>query len=91
MPSANKILYFFSSALATSISVGLLGFGMSTTWTHATMECAADMANVTFGNGSATITLDLFELVSVRRSCPVIGRAPETFQGKNERTSTSKK
>ena len=82
MPSSTKILYFFSSALASSISVGLLGFSLSTTWTHGTMDCAADAANATFGNGTAAITVELFDLISERTSCPVIGRAPEPFQGK---------
>ncbi|XP_056433449.1 clarin-3 [Gadus chalcogrammus] len=80
MPSATKILYFFSSALASSISVGLLGFSMSTTWTRATMECAADSANTTFANGTATITLDLFDMISERTSCPAIGSRPEEFK-----------
>ncbi|CAL8307096.1 unnamed protein product [Boreogadus saida] len=76
----HQILYFFSSGPGLLHLVGLLGFSMSTTWTHATMECAADSANATFANGTATITLDLFDMISERKSCPSIGRRPEEFK-----------
>ncbi|CAL8304712.1 unnamed protein product [Lota lota] len=80
MPSIAKVILFFSSAKATAISVGLLGFCMSTTWFHASMDCAAGASNATFENGSATITVGLFDLISERKSCPSIGRDPEFFK-----------
>ncbi|KAM4716272.1 clarin-3 [Anableps anableps] len=67
MPSYTKILYFLFSALLTSVSIGLLGFAMSTTWSRTTMDCTGT------GNGSAEITMGLFSGELVRLSCPSFG------------------
>ncbi|XP_061763528.1 clarin-3 [Nerophis ophidion] len=71
MPSTSKTLYFTSSALATAISVGILGFAMSTEWATKTMICARGTGN--FFNGSATITLELFDAKLERDICPLFG------------------
>ncbi|XP_028332506.1 clarin-3 [Gouania willdenowi] len=71
MPSIEKILYFMSSGLVTSISVGLLGFGMSEQWAEATMSCAR--GGTGFFNGSAVIILDLFNGTLQRNFCPGFG------------------
>lgn len=72
-----------SSALATAISVGVLGFCMSIRWAKMTVDCAS--GNNTFFNGSATLNLDLFEGVLERSFCPFF--LPEaTFQGNSPRS-----
>ncbi|XP_005919553.1 clarin-3 [Haplochromis burtoni] len=77
MPSTKKTLHFISSALATSISVGIIGYGMSTKWVITTMECAQKASGLY--NGSAEITLTLFDGILERSSCPFFG-ATDTFQ-----------
>lgn len=66
-----------SSALVTAISVGVLGFSMSTTWAEVTMACAPS-GNGLF-NGTAEIKFELFDGTLVRTSCPFYGR-DEPFQ-----------
>lgn len=70
MPSRQKILYFMACACSTSISVGLLGFGMSQSWATSQLDCSR--GNYTF-DGEATITWDLFSGVFDRINCPLIG------------------
>ncbi|XP_020500371.2 clarin-3 [Labrus bergylta] len=71
MPSTKKILHFMSSALVTAISVGLLGFSMSTQWSTTTLECSRPGSGVF--NGSAVVKLDLFSGNVERTSCPSFG------------------
>ncbi|KAK5906128.1 hypothetical protein CgunFtcFv8_002019 [Champsocephalus gunnari] len=71
MPSTTKTLLFLSSALATSISVGVLGYCMSTQWAETTMECTRSGA--VFSNGSALITWKLFVGDLNRDYCPFFG------------------
>ncbi|XP_026988570.1 clarin-3 [Tachysurus fulvidraco] len=68
MPSAEKILYFLSSALLTVIGVALLGYGMSAEWSSSAMACSPPENN--FFNGSATIRLGLFEGQEYHYACP---------------------
>ncbi|KAM7381440.1 hypothetical protein PAMA_012327 [Pampus argenteus] len=68
MPSVTKILYYMFSALLSSISLGLMGYAMSTQWTTITMECGRDLFN-----GSAIIDMDLFRGILNRISCPSYG------------------
>ncbi|XP_029934174.1 clarin-3 [Myripristis murdjan] len=77
MPSRKKTLHFLSSALVTSVSVGILGYAMSTTWAAATMDCAPS-GNVLF-NGTAVIEFKLFNGSWNRINCPFFGR-DEKFQ-----------
>ncbi|XP_070847580.1 clarin-3 [Chaetodon trifascialis] len=78
MPSTKKTIYFMSSALVTAIAIGILGFAMSTEWAKMTMKCGKDSDNL---NGTAVITLKLFQGDLVRVSCPVFGNPqPEIFQ-----------
>uniref|UniRef100_A0A147B2R9 Clarin-3 n=1 Tax=Fundulus heteroclitus TaxID=8078 RepID=A0A147B2R9_FUNHE len=74
MPSGTKTLYFMFSAMLTAISVGLLGYAMSTKWSKTTMECSGLVTN----NGTAEITLGLFNGILVRDSCPGFGNQ-DTF------------
>lgn len=67
MPSTKKTLHFISSALVTAISVGLMGFAMSTQWAKTTIECAR--AETDAFNGSAEIFLGLFQGRVVRVNC----------------------
>ncbi|XP_077595478.1 clarin-3 [Stigmatopora nigra] len=77
MPSTTKTLYFLSSALVTSISVGILGFAMSTSWATKTMECDRDGSGIF--DGSAAVTLELFEGRLERTFCPLF-EPPVDFQ-----------
>ncbi|XP_071764058.1 clarin-3 [Centroberyx gerrardi] len=71
MPSTKKTLHFMSSALVTSISVAVLGYAMSTQWVKTTMECAP--SGYELFNGTAVVTLGLFEGNSTRTACPFFG------------------
>uniref|UniRef100_A0A8C2XPZ0 Clarin 3 n=2 Tax=Cyclopterus lumpus TaxID=8103 RepID=A0A8C2XPZ0_CYCLU len=71
MPSLNKILLFLSSALATAISVLVLGFSMSIQWVETTMDCTSSGSS--FSNGSAVVTLSLFDGTMTRIHCPFFG------------------
>nr|XP_046233447.1 clarin-3 [Scatophagus argus] len=71
MPSFKKTLHFLSSALATSISIGLLGFAMSAQWSKTTMICARSGTGLF--NGTAVVTLELFGGNLQRSSCPSFG------------------
>ncbi|XP_051273638.1 clarin-3 [Dicentrarchus labrax] len=71
MPSIKKILHFMSSAWVTAISVGILGYGMSTDWSKTTMECARRGSD--FFNGTAELTLELFSGNLERTFCPSFG------------------
>lgn len=78
MPSLVKTLHFLFSATVTAISVGLLGFAMSRKWAYTFMECAA--SNSDQFNGTAEITMTLFDGALKRESCPSFGNQ-ETFKG----------
>lgn len=71
MPSIEKTLHFMSSALATAISVAVLGYGMSTQWAKVTVNCA--LGGSGFFNGTAEITLNFFNGTIERFSCPLFG------------------
>ncbi|MEQ2275045.1 hypothetical protein XENORESO_019017 [Xenotaenia resolanae] len=73
MPSGTKSLHFLLSALLTAISAALLGYAMSTNWSKSTMDCTGIGTN----NGSAAITMGLFEGLLVRDSCPSFGSQSE--------------
>lgn len=70
MPSTKKTLHFTSSALVVAVSVGLLGYGMSTQWATSIVTCGRDIALV---NGSADINIGLFEGRLIRIDCPYYG------------------
>ncbi|XP_077359917.1 clarin-3 [Festucalex cinctus] len=71
MPSTTKILHFLSSALVTCIAVGVLGFAMSTAWATKSLVC--DREGSGFFNGSAAVTLELFDGRLEREICPLFG------------------
>ncbi|XP_029384182.1 clarin-3 [Echeneis naucrates] len=71
MPSTSKTLYYTSCALLTSISVGLMGYAMSREWVRLSMDCSREEINLF--NGSATITLELFNGNLNRVFCPTFG------------------
>ncbi|XP_022049860.1 clarin-3 [Acanthochromis polyacanthus] len=74
MPSTEKTLHFVSSALVTAIAVGLLGYSMSDDWTVIKMECATNS-----NNGTATITVGLFNGKMDRFFCPVFGNSDADY------------
>lgn len=78
MPSIQKMLFFISSALVTAVSVGLLGYGMSANWATTTIECARSGSG--HFNGSAKITMTLFNGTVLRTFCPFGGS--DRFDGK---------
>lgn len=71
MPSTKKTLHYLSSALLTSVSVGLLGFAISTQWASSSMSCA--LGGSEHFNGSAVIDLALFRGLLVKDYCPLFG------------------
>ncbi|XP_037609969.1 clarin-3 [Sebastes umbrosus] len=77
MPSTQKTLHFLCSKLVTVISVGVLGFCMSTKWSETTMECT--QVGTDFSNGSAVVTLEVFYGIVDRDHCPSFGGL-DTFQ-----------
>lgn len=77
MPSLTKTLHYIASALVTSISVAVLGFAMSTWWAKSTMECAR--AGSEIFNGTAEVTLGLFDGILTRSFCPSFGNT-DVFQ-----------
>ncbi|KAF7705549.1 clarin-3 [Silurus meridionalis] len=68
MPSAEKILYFLSSAVLSVVGVAVLGYGMSAEWASSTLACSPT-ENDLF-NGSATIRMGLFNGKEIKISCP---------------------
>ncbi|KAM3592767.1 uncharacterized protein V6R79_024812 [Siganus canaliculatus] len=73
MPSTQKIRYFLSSAVAVAISVGILGFAMSTSWSKTTVQCALNISSY------AIVTLEPFGGRVDRVGCPPL--APDdTFE-----------
>lgn len=78
MPSTKKTIHFLSSALVTTVSVGVLGFGLSTVWAKATMDCAR--TDVGLFNGSAQIIFSFFNGTAIRDSCPSFGDSDQ-FEG----------
>ncbi|XP_054898808.1 clarin-3 [Poeciliopsis prolifica] len=75
MPSLKKTLFFLLSAMLTAISIGLLGYAMSTTWSTTIMDCEGFGSN----NGSAEITMGLFNGKLIRNTCPSFG-SEEKFE-----------
>lgn len=86
MPSAEKILYYLSSALLTVIAVALLGYGMSAEWSSSAMACSPPENN--FFNGSATIRLGLFEGEEFHYACPRFASDVNKVFGKLMRLNT---
>ncbi|KAF7667143.1 hypothetical protein LDENG_00076990 [Lucifuga dentata] len=78
MPSTAKTIHFMSSALVTSISVAILGYGMSAKWAQISMDCG-QRGSETF-SGNAKITMDLFNGNLNRQSCPVVGGGDLPFE-----------
>lgn len=72
------MLYYLSSTLVTAIAVGVLGYGMSTEWATASMDCARNKNDSS--NGTAVVTLELFDGTLERFDCPFTGK-PDDFQG----------
>lgn len=84
MPSIVKTLHFLLSALITAISVGLLGFAMSTKWSQTSMDCAESGSSLY--NGTANIEMTLFNGELNRVSCPTFGGV-DKFEGNIPRAS----
>ncbi|XP_058477207.1 clarin-3 [Solea solea] len=76
MPSTKKTLFFLSSALATALSIGVMGFSMSTVWAETAMECSR--GNDIF-NGTGIITFQLFVGIFDGESCPSFEKI-QTFE-----------
>ncbi|XP_053709606.1 clarin-3 [Synchiropus splendidus] len=68
MPSTKKTLHYIASALISSISVGILGFAMSTQWVEIGLQC--DREGSGLFNGSAVVNLDIFNGKLERTMCP---------------------
>ncbi|KAM9831194.1 clarin-3 [Neosynchiropus ocellatus] len=68
MPSTKKTIHYISSALISSIAVGILGFAMSTQWAEIGLQC--DRGGSGIFNGSAVVNLDIFNGNLERTMCP---------------------
>lgn len=80
MPSAEKILYFLSSAMLSMVGVAVLGYGMSAEWASSTMDCSPLGSNQF--NGSATIQMGLFNGKQLKDSCPWFSGDENKISGK---------
>lgn len=78
MPSRKKTLYFLSSTLVTAISVGVLGYGLSTNWAKVTMDCARSDTNLF--EGKAEVIYTFFYGILTRDDCPSFGNS-NNFDG----------
>lgn len=78
MPSGKKTIYFLSSAVVTSIAVGVLGYGLSTDWAEINMDCAR--ADSDLFNGTAQVLYKFFNGYISRTQCPSFGNQL-TFEG----------
>ncbi|XP_048025716.1 clarin-3 [Megalobrama amblycephala] len=75
MPSTEKLLHFLSSSFLCVGGVILLGYGMSTDWAEAEMECAPMDSNEF--NGSSSLKIGLFNGTESKISCPRISKYNE--------------
>lgn len=78
MPSRKKTIHYSSSALVTSIAVGVLGYGLSAEWAKADMDCARTDYGVF--NGTALVIYKFFNGNITRTFCPSFGNV-NTFDG----------
>lgn len=79
MPSTEKLLHFLSSSFLCVGGVILLGYGMSTDWAEAEMECAPMDSNEF--KGSSSLKIGLFNGTESKISCPRISKYNEKVPG----------
>ncbi|XP_056325554.1 clarin-3 [Danio aesculapii] len=78
MPSSKKLLHFLSSAFLCGAGVAVLGYGMSTNWASARMECAP-LDSKDF-NGSSHLEIGLFNGTESKLKCPRIDKLGQNVQ-----------
>uniref|UniRef100_A0A8C1XR90 Clarin 3 n=1 Tax=Cyprinus carpio TaxID=7962 RepID=A0A8C1XR90_CYPCA len=72
MPSSKKLAHFLSSAALCTAGVAVLGFGMSTDWAEAVLDCAPiDSGEF---SGSSSLQIGLFNGTETKISCPRIDK-----------------
>ncbi|XP_043109167.1 clarin-3 [Puntigrus tetrazona] len=79
MPSGKKLAHFFSSAALCAAGVVVLGFGMSTDWADAVLDCAPPGGEF---DGTSSLTTGLFNGTETKIRCPRIdspGKAVDVF------------
>ncbi|XP_016314050.1 clarin-3 [Sinocyclocheilus anshuiensis] len=72
MPSSKKLAHFLSSAALCAAGVAVLGFGMSTNWAQAAMDCAP-IDSEEF-SGSSSLQIGLFNGTETKIACPRIDK-----------------
>ncbi|TRY99122.1 hypothetical protein DNTS_028330 [Danionella cerebrum] len=72
MPSSKKLLHFLSSAFLCMAGVAVLGYGMSTDWASAVMDCAPPDSEVF--TGSSSLKIGLFNGTESKKTCPRIDK-----------------
>ncbi|KAL0178811.1 hypothetical protein M9458_024475, partial [Cirrhinus mrigala] len=70
MPSAKKLAHFLSSAGLCAAGVAVLGYGMSTDWANAFLDCAPSGTDDFTGN--STLETGLFNGTETKLKCPRI-------------------
>ncbi|XP_051958107.1 clarin-3-like [Xyrauchen texanus] len=78
MPSTKKLLHFLSSACVSAAGVAVLGYGMSTNWADSTLSCAPISSDIF--NGTAKLTIRLFNGTEEKNSCPRFDQFGESVQ-----------
>uniref|UniRef100_A0A8C2KPR8 Clarin 3 n=1 Tax=Cyprinus carpio TaxID=7962 RepID=A0A8C2KPR8_CYPCA len=72
MPSSKKLAHFLSSAALCTAGVAVLGFGMSTDWAEAVLDCAPiDSGEF---SGSSSLQIGLFNGTETKIACPRIDK-----------------
>uniref|UniRef100_A0A672RBX9 Clarin-3-like n=1 Tax=Sinocyclocheilus grahami TaxID=75366 RepID=A0A672RBX9_SINGR len=80
MPSSKKLTHFLSSAALCAAGVAVLGFGMSTNWAQANMDCAP-IDSEEF-SGSSSLQIGLFNGTETKIACPRIDKLGVNVPGK---------
>lgn len=80
MPSAEKLAHFLSSSALCAAGVVILGFGMSTDWADAVLDCAPTGSEVF--NGTSSLKTGLFNGTETKIRCPRIDSPGKTVSGK---------
>ncbi|KAF4106325.1 clarin-3 [Onychostoma macrolepis] len=70
MPSVEKLAHFLSSAGLCAAGVVLLGYGMSTDWADAVLDCAPPGSELF--NGTSSLKTGLFNGTETKIRCPRI-------------------
>ncbi len=80
MPSVEKLVHFLTSSALCAAGVVVLGFGMSTDWADAVLDCGP--AGGTEFNGTSSLKTGLFSGNETKIKCPRIDSTGKSVIGK---------